>query len=201
MPSIETLLEQNRVWATRLQSDNPSAFQKMSEPQHPRHCIIGCSDSRIPVHEMLGIQPGQMFVHRNIANMVSHQDLSCLAVIQYAVEILEVERIIVCGHYGCGGITAALKHKKLGLADYWLHQLQVEADSRHSELEGLTEKERINHMCEWNVRSQVDSVVSTAIVRNAWKEGKNLYVHGWIFSQKTGLVTPLIDAIGPESLR
>lgn len=201
MPSIETLLQQNRAWADQLKWEHPETFEKMTEPQHPRHCIIGCSDSRFSIHQILGVKPGQMFVHRNIANMVSHQDLSCLSVLQYAVEILEVERIIVCGHYGCGGITAALHHKKLGLADYWLHQLEIEADARKSELEGLTEAERIDRMCEWNVQNQVKSVVSTAIVRNAWKAGKKLYVHGWIFSQKTGLVKSLIDAIGPESMR
>lgn len=200
MPSIETLLEQNRKWANRTKSENPEAWQRMSEPQHPRHCMICCSDNRVPMEEILGIEPGQMFVHRNIANMVSHQDLNCISFLNYAVNSLEVERIIICGHYGCGGITAALQHKQLGLTDYWLHQLQLEADLQQEELSSLSEEEQIDRMCEWNVHHQVESVVSTSIVRNAWKKGRKLYVHGWIFSHKTGLITPLTDAIGPESM-
>jgi len=201
MPSIETLLQQNKDWADRLRRECPETFERMREAQPPRHCIFSCSDSRIPVHEMLGVQPGQMFVHRNIANMVSHQDLSCLAVLQFAVEVLEVERIIICGHYDCGGVKAALHHEKLGLVDYWLHPLEIEADARREELEQLPAHERADRMCEWNVLLQVESVIQTAIVRNAWKAGQELYVHGWIFSQETGLVKTLTDAIGPESLK
>lgn len=200
MASIEQLLQQNQDWATRMKRENPDAWHRMSEPQHPRHCIICCSDSRVPLEEMLGVEPGQMFVHRNIANMVSHQDLSYLSFLHYAVKILEVERIIICGHYGCGGITAALQHSKLGLTDYWLHQLQLEADMQEEELSALSEGEKIDRMCEWNVHHQVESVISTSIVRNAWKNGRKLFVHGWIFSHETGLITPLTEAIGPESI-
>lgn len=199
MPSIETLLQNNRDWAERTRTERPEEFQALSAEQHPRHCIVGCSDSRIPVHEMLGTQPGQMFVHRNIANLVSHTDLNCLSVLQFAVDVLKVERIIVCGHYDCGGVMAAMRHDKLGLADYWLHQLEKVVDDAAEDLKDLLPDRLQNRLCELNVLAQVENVVSTSIVRDAWRRGQALYVHGWIFSQETGRVTPLTDALSEST--
>jgi carbonic anhydrase len=192
MRLLKQLFETNRAWAEEMTRDDPEFFSRLAGLQSPRYLWIGCSDSRVPANQIVGLPPGEMFVHRNVANVVVHTDLNCLSAIQYAVEALRVEHIIVCGHYGCGGVLSALKNEKLGLIDNWLRHIQDVQAQYRSELEALaTEKERHDRLCELNVIEQTDNVSETTIVRDAWARGQSVAVHGWIYDIHDGLLRDL----------
>jgi carbonic anhydrase len=192
MKELKTLLERNREWATRINDSDPEFFRRLAQQQSPDYLWIGCSDSRVPSSQLVGLSPGEMFVHRNVANIVVHTDFNCLSVIQYAVEVLKVEHIIVCGHYGCGGVQAAMQKLKLGLIDNWLRHVQDVIQKHHTVLEGIDdESQRLNRICELNVIEQVLNVSQTTIVQQAWERGQQLAVHGWIYGLEDGLLREL----------
>jgi carbonic anhydrase len=192
MKNLTELIERNRRWAEKMTADDPDFFNRLSQQQTPNYLWIGCSDSRVPANEIVNLLPGEMFVHRNVANVVVHTDLNCLSVIQYAVEVLKVQHIIVCGHYGCGGIKAALTNSKHGLIDNWLRHVQ---DVKHEHEELLAamrnDDERFKRLCELNVIGQVLNVSRTTIVQGAWESGQELSVHGWIYGLENGLLREL----------
>ncbi|MEP6719021.1 MAG: carbonate dehydratase, partial [bacterium] len=181
MDELKTLLEKNRVWAEGIKAQDPEFFHALAEQQNPRYLWIGCSDSRVPATQLVGLQPGEMFVHRNVANLVVHTDFNCLSVMQFAVDVLGVSHIIVSGHYGCGGVQAAMENLQLGLIDNWLRHVQ---DVMHNYEELLAKisntTERLNKLCELNVIEQVLNVGRTTVMQNAWARGQELAVHGWI---------------------
>lgn len=192
MRLLRKLFDNNKEWAAAVTSRDPEFFMRLAEQQSPKFLWIGCSDSRVSANEIVGFEPGQMFVHRNIANVVVHTDISCLSVLQYAVEILKVEHVIVCGHYGCGGVRAAMGSRQLGLIDNWLRHVKDVYDLNRQRLEAIEDPvSRENLMCELNVRAQVFNVCHTTIVQNAWSAGSALAVHGWIYSLKDGLLNDL----------
>lgn len=189
MPSVDNLLANNRAWAESVRRREPDFFQRLARQQAPRYLWIGCSDSRVPANEIVGLLPGELFVHRNVANLVVHSDLNCLAVLQYAVDVLRVEHIVVCGHYGCGGVEAAWHGTPLGLIDNWLRHVQAVAHRHRSLLSSpLPEANRIRRLCELNVLEQVTHVCRTTIVEDAWRRGQPLMVHGWIYGLENGLL-------------
>ena len=192
MRTLKKLIENNRNWATKIKSVDPNFFQNLTQQQSPEYLWIGCSDSRVPANEIVGLKPGELFVHRNVANIVVHTDLNCLSVIQYAVEVLKVKHIIVCGHYGCGGVQAAFKNLKLGLIDNWLRHTQ-DIMQKHSDLLAniSDEEKRLDRLCELNVIEQVLNVSETTIVQKAWDNGQGLSVHGWIYGLHNGLLNDL----------
>ncbi len=189
---LRHLLSQNRAWAQSITQRDPNFFGTLSHQQTPQYLWIGCSDSRVPANEIIGLLPGEVFVHRNIANVVVHTDLNCLSVLQYAVDVLKVKHVMVVGHYGCGGVRAALRCDRVGLADNWLRHVQ-DVKSRHDScLHGLHgEETQVNRLCELNVIEQVSNVCQTTIVRDAWERGQSLLVHGWIYDLKDGLLRDL----------
>lgn len=188
MNSLEYLFNQNRQWAESMIADDPSYFQKLSLPQKPEFLWVCCSDSRITPVRSVGLLPGEIFVHRNIANLIIHTDMNFLSVLQYAVTDLRVRHIIVCGHYDCGGVTAALENKRLGLIDNWLRNIHDIIRNYESELEKhLTPGEKSDRLCEFNVIEQVINAGQTTIVQNAWHVGQNLSVHGWIYRLSDGI--------------
>src|SRR6185295_4462497 len=192
MKRLDKLLSNNRLWAASIRSREPDFFTRLSQLQVPEYLWIGCSDSRVPANQITGLAPGEVFVHRNVANVVVHADLNCLSVLQYAVDVLKVKYVIVCGHYGCGGVVAAHDHLKLGLIDNWLRHVQDVAQ-RHRNL--LAKKkgreERIARLCELNVIEQVVNVAQTTVVQDAWARGQMLTVHGWIYGVQNGLIRDL----------
>ena len=191
MKTLEHLLENNLVWAESIKKEDPQFFTRLSKQQAPEYLWIGCSDSRVPANQITSLQPGEVFVHRNIANVVVHTDLNCLSVIQFAVEILKVKHIIVCGHYGCGGIKAALENHEHGLIDNWLRHIKDVIRFNAAKFDGLNHDKQLDLLCELNVKEQVKNVCNTTIVKNAWKEGKELSVHGWIYSIENGILKDL----------
>lgn len=191
MKILKPLFDNNRQWADRIRSENPHFFEQLAQQQNPEYLWIGCSDSRVPSNQIIDLMPGEVFVHRNIANMVIHTDLNCLSVIQYAVEVLKVKHIMVVGHYGCGGVKAALGEGRLGLIDNWLGHLRDVHRIYRDELDGLSDNEKVDRMCELNVIEQVQNVVSTSIIQDAWQKGQSVCVHGWIYSVENGLLTDL----------
>ncbi len=192
MEALDKYFENNKEWADDIKKSDPEFFEKLSTQQSPECLWIGCSDSRVPVNEVVGMLPGEIFVHRNIANLVLHTDINCLSVIQYAVEALKVKHIIICGHYGCGGINAALDNNEYGLLDNWLRNIKDVYLSHQQEVDSLpSEKERQDRMCELNVLEQVKSVCNTTMVKNAWKAGQEIAVHGWIYNIKDGMLKDL----------
>lgn len=193
MKTLPKLFERNRAWAAQVETSTPGFFQRLSSQQAPRYLWIGCSDSRVPATEICGLDPGEMFVHRNVANLVIHTDFSALSVIQYAVEILKVEHVIVCGHYGCGGVRAALQNTRQGLIDNWLRNIKDVYDQHRAEFsdETMTPKARIDRLCELNVTAQVANLCYTTIVQDAWGRGENLSIHGWIYGLHDGLLKDL----------
>ena len=192
MRSIEQLFEKNRTWASRIQVNDPEFFATLSRQQSPEYLWIGCSDSRVPANQIVDLLPGQLFVHRNVANVVVHTDLNCLSVMQFAVDVLEVQHIIVCGHYGCGGVYAALSNSKLGLIDNWLRHVQDVMNKHADQLAAIAdETQRLNRLCELNVLDQVLNVCQTTIVQQAWERGQELAVHGWIYGLHNGLLRDL----------
>jgi carbonic anhydrase len=189
MSDLQTLFDNNRVWAEDQLVRDVNYFKKLASIQAPRYLWIGCSDSRVPANEIVGLLPGEVFVHRNIANLVVHTDLNALSVIQYAVETLKIENILVCGHYGCGGVHAAYENRPLGLIDNWLRNIKDIYHKYRRELEGIAkEQARIDRLCELNVIEQVSNVCHTAIVQDAWARGQKLSVHGVIYDLKNGIL-------------
>ncbi len=192
MDSLKNLLEQNRIWAERVKENEPEFFEKLAGLQTPEYLWIGCSDSRITPATSIGMLPGEMFVHRNIANLVIHTDMNCLSVMQFAVDVLKVKHIIVCGHYGCGGVKAALDDTRLGLIDNWLRHIQDLAHKYQAELDSAENYEaRLDKLCEINVIEQVVSTGETTIVQDAWLRGQDLRVHGWIYYITDGIYRDL----------
>jgi carbonic anhydrase len=192
MRSLPHLFDNNRAWSERIRRLDPEFFATLSRQQRPQYLWIGCADSRVPANEIVGLLPGELFVHRNIANVVVHSDLNCLSVMQFAVDVLRIEHIIVCGHYGCSGVSAALQNRRVGLADNWLRHVQdvhVKHESRVAELPDLTG--RIDRLCELNVIEQVANVCQTTVVRDAWDRGQPLAVHGWVYGLQDGLIRDL----------
>ncbi len=198
MRVLGQLFENNRAWAAEVVRQDPDFFTRLANQQAPQFLWIGCSDSRVPANQIVGLAPGEMFVHRNVANVVVHADLNCLSAIQFAVEVVGVRHIIVCGHYGCGGVLAALRDEKLGLVDNWLRHVQDVRSKYQSELDALTtETDRHRRLCELNVIEQVMNVSRTTVVRDAWARGQSLTVHGWVYDLLDGLLRDLdvcIDA-------
>jgi carbonic anhydrase len=192
MSTLAHLFANNRAWSERVRRGDPEFFARLSRQQRPRYLWIGCADSRVPANEIVGLLPGELFVHRNIANVVVHSDLNCLSVMQFAVDVLQVEHIIVCGHYGCSGVSVALKNERVGLADNWLHHVQdVYAKHDTSVLALPDTAQRIDRLCELNVIEQVANVCQTTIARDAWGRGQALAVHGWVYGLRDGLVRDL----------
>ncbi|HYW35829.1 MAG TPA: carbonic anhydrase [Balneolaceae bacterium] len=191
MSELTKLLDSNTKWADSIKEDNPEFFSQLAEKQEPDILWIGCSDSRVPPNQLLDLPPGEIFVHRNIANVVVHSDVNCLSVVQYAVEMLEVSHVIVCGHYGCGGVKAAVEDEQLGLIDHWLEHLKDIKQQNIDELKALPHDQMINRFCELNVATQVDHICRTSFVQNAWENGADLTVHGLIYSLETGKINEL----------
>ena len=192
MRLLKHLLDNNKRWAEKIKGANPDFFEKLSKQQNPEYLWIGCSDSRVPANEIVNLRPGEIFVHRNIANIVVHTDLNCLSVIQYAVDILKIKHIIVCGHYGCGGIKAALENREHGLIDNWLRHIKDVYRFHQQKIDALNDEgEKANLLCKLNVIEQVANVCHTTFVQNAWKQGQQLAVHGWIYSVKDGILKDL----------
>ena len=192
MKTLNHLFASNRAWAERIQRQDPDFFSKLSRQQSPAYLWIGCSDSRVPANEIVGLLPGELFVHRNVANVVVHTDLNCLSVIQFAVEVLKVRHIIVCGHYGCSGVEAIVRGDRLGLSDNWLRHVQDVREKHESRLPPPAEfARRSARLCELNVVEQVVNVCRTSIARDAWERGQELSVHGWIYGLHDGLLSDL----------
>jgi carbonic anhydrase len=202
MRDLSNLIENNRAWAERIRVEDPSLFERLARQQTPSYLWIGCSDSRVPPTNLIGLSPGELFVHRNVANVVVHTDLNCLSVMQYAVEVLKVKHIIVCGHYDCGGVKAALQNSKLGLIDNWLRHVQDVAQKHEALLaKAGGEAQRLDRLCELNVIEQVSNVSQTTIVQGAWERGQELAVHGWVYGLHDGLLRDLQMCIAsPEEL-
>ncbi len=200
MRVLSHLFASNRAWAADMTRQDPEFFERLAAQQAPKYLWIGCSDSRVPANQIVGLLPGEMFVHRNVANVVVHTDLNCLSAIQFAVEVLGVGHIIVCGHYGCGGVLAALRDERLGLIDNWLRHVQDVRGKHRAELEGLASNEERHHrLCELNVIEQVVNVSQTTVVRDAWARGQKLAVHGWIYDLRDGLLRDLDRCVTAES--
>jgi len=192
MTDLRELIDNNREWATKARAEDPEFFRRLSRQQAPKYLWIGCSDSRVPANQITGLAPGEVFVHRNIANVVVHTDLNCLSVIQYAVDVLKVEHILVVGHYGCGGVHAALTGQRVGLADNWLRHVADVAEKHASRLaESQLQSLRHARLCELNVIEQTSNVCLTTIVQDAWSRGQPLSVHGWVYGLLDGRVREL----------
>jgi carbonic anhydrase len=190
------LFANNRAWSERMRRNDPDFFARLSRQQQPRYLWIGCADSRVPANEIVGLLPGELFVHRNVANVVVHTDLNCLSVMQFAVEVLRVEHIIVCGHYGCSGVAAALENRRVGLADNWLRHVQDVQHKHDARLASDGETaQRVDALCELNVIEQVANVCQTTIVRDAWDRGQALAVHGWVYGLVDGITRDLHTTI------
>jgi carbonic anhydrase len=192
MNDLPRLFDSNRRWASKIKEADPDFFRNLKKQQAPKYLWIGCSDSRVPANEIVGLLPGELFVHRNIANLVIHTDMNCLAVLQYAVDVLKVKHVIVCGHYGCGGVEAAMGRRSHGLVDNWLRHIQDIRRRNRAELEIIPDdSERINRLCELNVCDQVFNACNTTIIQDAWRRGQKIMVHGWIYDLGDGLLKDL----------
>ncbi len=202
MKELEELFENNRQWAQSTVAGDPEFFKKLSRLQTPEYLWIGCSDSRVPANQLIGLAPGEVFVHRNVANVVVHTDMNCLSVMQYAVEVLNVKHIIVCGHYGCGGVKAALEGDSFGLIDNWLRHIKDVYRMHQQDIDAQpTEQAKLDVLCEKNVIEQVANVCTTSIVQNYWRAGNELTVHGVIYALDSGLLKSLdVEVSGPEQL-
>ena len=200
MKHLDHLLESNKAWAADICKQDPDFFTRLTKQQAPSYFWIGCSDSRVPANQIVGLMPGEMFVHRNVANVVVHTDLNCLSAIQFAVDALHVKDIIVCGHYGCGGVLAALRDDKWGLIDNWLRHVQDVRWKYRAELEALpTETARHDRLCELNVVEQVASVCRSTVIRDAWSRGQEVTIHGWIYSVSDGIIRDLNKSVSNEA--
>ncbi len=189
MRVLPELIQSNRDWAAKVNQEDPTFFQRLAEKQTPEYLWIGCADSRVPANQIVDLMPGEVFVHRNIANVVVHTDFNCLSVIEYAVAMLKVKHIIVCGHYGCGGVKAASENHQLGLIDNWLRHIRDVRYKHDAVVSAIAdEEERLDRLCELNVVEQASNVCHTTVVQEAWEQGQSLAVHGWIYSIKDGLI-------------
>lgn len=204
MKSLVHLLNKNKAWAKQCLDQDPTYFDHLAHQQSPEYLWIGCSDSRVPANQIVGLEPGELFVHRNIANVVHATDYNCHSVLQYAVDILKVKHVIVCGHYGCGGVAAALGRRDNGLADTWLRQIKETYLTHQTELDALdSTTDRHSRMCELNVQTQVNNLCKTKTIQNAWRRGQPVAVHGWIYSIFDGVIKDLdvsahsLDAVAP----
>jgi carbonic anhydrase len=196
MKDLKRLLDQNRAWAEGIKASDPDFFPTLAKQQSPKFLWIGCADSRVPANQLVGLVAGEMFVHRNVANVVVHTDFNCLSVMQYAVDVLQVDHIIVCGHHGCGGVKAAMENAQLGLIDNWLRHVQDVVRDHEPELMQIEdETKRLDRLCELNVVEQVLNVARTTIVQSAWERGQELAVHGWVYGLQDGLLRDLGVAI------
>lgn len=202
MKTLPHLFQSNRDWAARTAVADPAFFTRLSGQQSPQYLWIGCADSRVPATEICGLQPGEMFVHRNIANLVVHSDMNMLSVLQYAVEVLKVKHVIICGHYGCGGVKAAMGRDSFGLIDNWLRFIKDVYSKHHTAIDAIEDpNERVNRMCELNVATQVANLCYTNIVQDAWRRGQSLSVHGWVYGLHDGLLKDLDMCVSaPEQL-
>ena len=200
MDDLQELLENNKAWAQGIKASDPEFFNALAQQQNPRYLWIGCSDSRVPATQLVGLQAGDLFVHRNVANVVVHTDFNCLSVLQFAVDVLNVNHVIVCGHYGCGGVKAAMENLQLGLIDNWLRHVQDVMHNHEAQLLGLKDDAlRLDRLCELNVIEQVLNVSRTTIVQNAWSRGQQLSVHGWIYGINDGLLRDLDMCVTNQS--
>ena len=200
MQKFDDLLENNKRWSESVTEQNPRFFSDLAGQQSPKYLWIGCSDSRVSANTIVGLAPGEIFVHRNVANLVNHTDMNCLSVIQFAVEILRVEHIIVCGHYGCGGIQTAMDPQRHGLIDNWLRHIQDTANLHSHLLNAIDDpNDKLERLCQLNVAEQVQNVGETTIVQDAWNRGQDLEVHGWIYSLQDGLIRDLDISISSEA--
>ena len=199
---VEELKANNRVWAARKVAADPGFFKRLEGQQAPKYLWIGCADSRVPANEIVDLDPGELFVHRNVANLAPPQDANYLSVLQFAVDVLKVQHILVVGHYGCGGVRAAVDGQRRGLVDHWLHPIREVAHDHRHELHAIPEeKQRLNRLCELNVIRQVKNVASDVFVQDAWARGQELCVHGWVYSLGTGIVNDLnVSVGGPRQL-
>lgn len=199
MRRLQPLLDNNRAWSERIRAQDPKFFLELSRQQSPQYLWIGCSDSRVPANQIVGLLPGEIFVHRNVANVVVHTDLNCLSVLQYAIDVLHVQHVIVCGHYGCGGVRSALRNERLGLIDNWLRHVQ---DVRLKHLQRMTETDdeelQAERLCELNVIEQAVNVCQTTVIQEAWMRGQRVSVHGWIYSLADGLLRDLQTCISAQ---
>jgi len=195
LKTLKHLFDRNVDWASSIKEKDPFFFSKLSKQQSPEYLWIGCSDSRVPANQIVNLPPGEVFVHRNIANVVVHTDLNCLSVIQFAVDVLKVKHIIICGHYGCGGIKAALENQEHGLIDNWLRHIKDVIRFNEKKFDGLNHNDKLDLLCELNVKEQVTNICNTTIVKNAWKEGRELSIHGWIYNIKNGILKDLDTCI------
>jgi len=199
--ALDNLLEHNRAWARQMETERPGFFTGLSQQQTPRYMWIGCSDSRVPANQITGLEPGEVFVHRNVANVVVPTDLNCLSTIQYAVDMLKVEHLMVVGHYGCGGVTAALKDVRVGLADNWLRHIKDVRDRHLPLIEATPESHRVDLLCELNVIEQVMNVAQTTVVQDAWSRGQAVTLHGWVYGLRDGLLQDLHMTVdGPAAV-
>jgi carbonic anhydrase len=201
---LAELFERNRAWAAAMVAEDPDFFTGLAERQTPEYLWIGCSDSRVPANQIVGLAPGDIFVHRNVANVVVHTDLNCLSVLQYAVDVLRVRHVIVCGHYGCGGVAATLHRSRHGLIDNWLRHVEDVAEKHAAELASLAEERRLDRLCELNVVEQVTNVCQTTVVEDAWARGQDVMVHGLVYGLEDGLLRDLgvsADGAAHERLR
>ena len=189
--ALEKLLRNNRAWAEGVSNEDPRFFERLSELQAPKYLWIGCSDSRVPANQIMGLAPGEVFVHRNIANVMVHTDLNCMSVIQFAVDVLKVEHILVVGHYGCGGVNAALNGLRIGLSDNWIRHVGDVAQKHAALLESFRAEQRANRLCELNAIEQAENVCLSTVVQDAWARGQKLSVHGWVYSLLDGRVREL----------
>ena len=198
--SLNDLIANNRAWSEGIRKREPGFFDRLVRQQTPRYLWIGCSDSRVPANEIVGLLPGEMFVHRNVANVVVHSDLNCLSVIQYAVEVLRVEHVIVCGHYGCGGVEHAFKRGRLGLIDNWLYHVR-DVQERHRDRfnKTMTQEQSLDRLTELNVIEQAVNVARSTVMQDAWRRGQTVSVHGWIYRLRDGLIRDLGFSAGRES--
>jgi carbonic anhydrase len=196
---LDDLKARNRAWARRMVEEDPAFFERLSEQQAPRYLWIGCSDSRVPANQITGLAPGEVFVHRNVANLAPPQDANYLSVLQFAVDVLKVEHVLVVGHYGCGGVSAAIDGQRRGLIDHWLHPIREVHHAHRCELEAIPDQRAmLNRLCELNVARQVRNVASDVFLQEAWARGQPLSVHGWVYSLETGLVNDLsVTVSGP----
>jgi carbonic anhydrase len=195
MSDIEDLLQKNRDWAAAVTAGDPTFFAKLASQQSPKYLWIGCSDSRVPANQITGLAPGEVFVHRNVANVVAETDFNVLAVMQYAVDVLKVEHLIICGHYGCGGVTAALENFRHGMIDNWLSGIRALRRRHRDELDDLEPAAAVDRLCELNVLAQARHVAHTTILADAWARGQELAIHSWIYRLADGLISPLAPPI------
>lgn len=201
--SLVHLFHNNRRWAQRTTNQQPTFFSDLAEQQNPEYLWIGCADSRVPANELIGLKPGEVFVHRNIANIIVHSDLNCLSVLQYAVDVLKVKHVIICGHYGCGGVAAAFYNRRVGLVDNWLRHIHDTKAKYHKLLpHTMDEQTQLDRLCELNVIDQVFSAAQTTIIQDAWDRGQNVTVHGWVYDLHDGLLHSLgLEVSNTEDLQ